>query len=117
MKGARASLGLTALAIFVASCSHGLYPDPPVDTQALGRADEEFVACLRAAARKMDDHVSSVPDIARGIQAVCEPQWENSQQVRAQGTDVLAQEMSRQDRAGHELEISTAVVLDERAKR
>jgi len=74
-------------------------------------------ACLHAAARKLDDGRSEASTIALGLRPLCAAEFVRSRDVFGRHLNPVARQMYDQKEQAAFIQIATAVVLDERAKR
>jgi hypothetical protein len=78
-----------------------------------------FVACLYAAANKLDDGMSDATAVARGLKASCWGEWARSQDLISRSQDWGAYGDALYHRHDDEMFMTAAteVVLDVRANR
>jgi hypothetical protein len=94
----------------------GLSGCPATDAEK-DAALQAYVTCLKRAARQLDDGKSDAATVALAIQSRCAVEFDYSLDVFGQGMPLDAQVNFRQQSRERQLEISTQVVLTERAAR
>lgn len=92
-------------------------PPPPVTEQEKNEASEALIACLVAADRSLDDHISDASTIALGLRPLCNAQFVRSFELGARGLSPYGQELYDSQADAVFLRVATAVVVGERAKR
>jgi len=76
----------------------------------------DYVECLEAAARRVDDGRKSVMTAAHEIKEICAPKFVSSVIGQSAAQDAKTQRMSQERLQARELELSTMVILDERGQ-
>ena len=87
---------------------------PAATEQEKTDALRAYISCLHNAARKMDDGKSDAVTIAIGIKSICAGEFARSVRITAQGKNPQVQRMIAERLEGHQIEIATTAVLDER---
>jgi hypothetical protein len=88
-----------------------------VTEQEKNEASEAFIACLVAADRRLDDHISDASTIALALRPFCNAQFVRSFELGARGLSPYGQELYDEQADATFLRVATTVVVDERAKR
>jgi hypothetical protein len=102
------------LALTLAGCA----ANPPQATdQERNEALTALNACLHAAARKLDDGRSEASTIALGLRPLCAAEYVRSRDVYGRHLNPAARRMYDQKEQAVFIQIATAVVLEERARR
>jgi hypothetical protein len=112
---AACTLALT-LAGSLSDCASSPSPQP-VTEQEKNEASEAFIACLVAADRRLDDHISDASTIALALRPFCNAQFVRSFELGARGLSPYGQELYDEQADATFLRVATTVVVDERAKR
>jgi hypothetical protein len=98
-------------ALALVSCAS---PVSNVDQDAAAR---DYVSCLKANARTLDDHHSDASTIAYAIQSACNYQFEHDLDLQSRGMSIAtAMQFKRQARQGA-IGLATDAVLRERQGR
>lgn len=90
---------------------------PEASQQQQNEGLEALVACLHAAARKLDDGRSEASTIALGLRPSCAGEFARSRDVAASSLNPAAAQIFHRSDDASFMQIATAIVLDERAKR
>ena len=98
-------------ALLLTACSTSV---PAATEQEKSDAMRAYVSCLHNAARKMDDGKSDAATIAIALKPVCAAEFANSVQVAERGMNLQVKRMFEDRMQGHQIEIATVAVLDER---
>jgi hypothetical protein len=102
------------LALTLAGCAS----NPPQATdQERNEAMTALDACLHAAARKLDDGRSEASTIALGLRPSCAAEFVRSRDVYGRQLNPAARQMYDDKEQAAFIQIATAAVLEERARR
>ncbi len=108
------------LALTLAGCLSGCASSPsppPVTEQEKNEAAGALIACLVAADRRLDDHISDASTIALALRPSCNAQFARSFELGARDLSPYGQELYDSHADAVFLRVATAVVVGERAKR
>ena len=86
----------STLALTLAGCLSGCAPEPsppPVTQQQERSANLAFIACLVAADRRLDDHISDASTIALALRPSCNAQFARAFELGARGLSPYGQEL------------------------
>ncbi|SRR5258707_8329275 len=90
---------------------------PEATDQERTEALQSVTACLHAAAIKLDDGRSEASTIALGLRPSCAAEFARSRDVYAQSMNPSAAQLFHRTDDQAFMQLATAAVLDERAKR
>ena len=102
------------LALLLAGCTTS---PPKASDQERNEVMPALNACLDAAARKLDDGKSEASTIALGLRPSCTAEFARSREVYARSLNPMASQMYHRMDEEAFMQVATAAVLNERAKR
>ena len=76
----------------------------------------DYVECLEAAARRVDDGKKSVMTAAHEIKEICAPEFVSSAIGQSAAQAAKTQRISQERLQARQLELSTMVILDQRGQ-
>lgn len=103
-----------ALALLLAGCTT---KPPAVNDQELNDSLVALDLCLHAAASKLDDGTSEASTVALGMRPACAAEFARSRDVYASSLNPAAGQMFHRGDDQAFVQVATAVVLEDRAKR
>lgn len=103
---------ILVLAVLCSACLPA--PPRPASEESINAAQLDYIRCMDAAAKALDDHRSDASTIAMGVSAMCRPEFNRSVDLVGQQFAPEPKLMFKRKAESHHLELATSIVLKRR---